>query len=56
MTSGTVGVKGGISIHSSLFNDVSVLVDGGRGGSDGSTEARDFSFRLSAVGIVVARG
>lgn len=53
---GIVGVMGGISIHSSRLRVVSDAIARGSGGSLGSTDARDLSFRLSAVGIVVAIG
>ena len=45
-----------MSIHSSLFNTLSVCVGCGRGGSSGLASARVFSLRSSAEGIPAARG
>jgi hypothetical protein len=49
-------VEDGISIQSSRFRDVSVDDVGCRLGSNGPALAEDVNFKLSAVGISVARG
>jgi hypothetical protein len=49
-------VEEGMSIQSSRFRDVSVDNAGGRLGSNGPALAEDVNFKLSAVGISVARG
>jgi hypothetical protein len=51
-----VGEEWGSNIQSSRFNLVSVVDVGGRAGPEGSEMAEEVIFKLSAVGIVVAKG
>lgn len=53
--SGITGVAVGSNIQSSRFNLLSVVVDGGRRGSEASVTALEVSLRLSAVGIFAAK-
>jgi hypothetical protein len=52
----TGGAEGGSSIQSSRFREVDVTLLGGKAGSDGDSVAWEVSFKLSAVGMSVARG
>lgn len=53
---GAIRLEGGASIQSSRLSDVCVEPAGGKLGSEGFVSAEDVKFKLSDVGISVARG
>jgi hypothetical protein len=53
-SAGTLGAVGGSNIQSSRLRGVSVLRFGGEGGREGPATADEVSFKLSAVGMLVA--